>query len=128
VVLYPQCSIGSEKGYLQSCLPSRDKVSVIDRVLYPIGACKPLLSSFDQSDLEFPLEFNLTLCKTSIPDICVLSSLGFMDVEFPSDEAILEVMIMDVRNLSELEYLHVDYQRSSWYEPSNGIYPEKYYA
>jgi hypothetical protein len=38
VVSYPRCSIVFEKGYLQSCFPSRDKVSTIDHVFYPMGA------------------------------------------------------------------------------------------
>jgi hypothetical protein len=38
VVLYPRCSISSERGSLHPCSPSRDKVSTIDQVLYPIRA------------------------------------------------------------------------------------------
>jgi hypothetical protein len=41
VASYPWCSIASEKDPLQSCWPSRDKVSTIDQVLYPMGACEP---------------------------------------------------------------------------------------
>jgi hypothetical protein len=128
VVSYPRCSIASEKGYLQLCSPSRDKVSTIDQVLYPMGACKPFLSPLGLSNLVFPLESDLVVCKTSSPGICVLSSPGFMDVEFPSDEAILEAMIMDLRPPPELEALQVGYQRNPWLEPSNGLYLENYYA
>jgi hypothetical protein len=95
VASYPRCSIASEKDPLQSCFPSRDKVSTIDQVLYPMGACEPLLSPFGLSNLVFPLEFDLTVCETSSPGICESSSPNFLDVEFPSDEAILEAMIMD---------------------------------
>jgi hypothetical protein len=45
-------------------------------------------------DCVFPLESDLAICKTSSPSICVPSSPDFMDVELPSDEAILEAMIM----------------------------------
>jgi hypothetical protein len=51
----------------------------------------------------FPLESNLFFCE--------LSSLGFMDVEFPLDEATLEAMILYFRPLPEVETLQVDYQR-----------------
>jgi hypothetical protein len=51
-----------------------------------------------------------------------------MDVELPSDEDILEAMLMDHRPLPELETLQVGYQRNPWSEPSNGLYLENYYA
>jgi hypothetical protein len=128
VASYPRCSIASEKDPLQSCFPSRDKVSTIDQVLYPMGACEPFLSPFGPSNLGFPLESDLTICETSSPGIGESSSPNFLDVEFPSDEAILEAMIMDFRPLPELEALQVGYQRNPWPEPSNGLYLEKYYA
>jgi hypothetical protein len=87
-----------------------------------------LLPPFVLRDLAFPLESDLIVCKTSSPSICVLSSPSFMDVEFPSDEAILEAMIMDFRPLLELETLQVCYQRNPWPEPSNGLYLENYDA
>jgi hypothetical protein len=100
----------------------------IDQVFYPMGAWEPLLPPIGPSNLVFPLESDLTVCETSSPGICVLSSPSFMDVEFPSDEAILEAMIMDFRPLPELETLQVGYQRNPWPEPSNGLYLENYYA
>jgi hypothetical protein len=76
----------------------------------------------------FPLESDLVVCKTSSPGICELSSLGFMDVELPSYEAILEDMIKDFRPLPELENIQFYYQRIPWPRPSNGIYLGNYYA
>jgi hypothetical protein len=96
VASYPRCSIASEKDPLQSCWPSRDRVLVIDQVLYPMGACEPLLSPFGSSNLAFSLEYDLIVGETSSPSICVSLSPCFLDVEFPSDEAILEYMTMDV--------------------------------
>jgi hypothetical protein len=73
-------------------------------MLYPIGACNAFLSPLGSSNIY----------KTSSPDICVLWSPSFMDVYFPSDEAILEAVIMDHRTPLELEDLQVGYQRSPW--------------
>jgi len=111
-------------GSLQLCPPSRDKVSTINHMLYLIGACKDFLSPLAPNNMEFSLDSNLVVCKTSIPGICVLWSHGFMDVYFPSDDSILEAMIMDHRTPSELEYLHASYQRIPCLDPSNGIYLE----
>jgi hypothetical protein len=61
------------------------------------------------SNMVFPLEYDIVVCETSSPSICELLSLDFMDVEFPSDEAILEAMILDFRPLPKLETLQVDY-------------------
>jgi hypothetical protein len=62
----------------------------------------------------FPLEFDLTVCETSSPGVGESSSPNFMDVEFPSDEAILEDMIVDFRPLPELETLQVVYRRNPY--------------
>jgi hypothetical protein len=97
-------------------------------VLYPIGACKPFLSPPGPNNMTFPLEFDLVVCKTLSPGICELSSPCVMDVEFPSNEAILEAMIMEPHPLPELKNLQVGYQRIPWYEPSDGLYLENYYA
>jgi hypothetical protein len=51
-----------------------------------------------------------------------------MDVYFPSDEAILEAVIMDHRTPLELEDLQVGYQRIPWPKPRNGLYLDHYYA
>jgi hypothetical protein len=64
---------------------------------------------YSLSNMVFPFESDLTFCNTLIPGICVLSSLDFMDVDFPSDKAILEAMIMDIRPPTELENLQVGY-------------------
>jgi hypothetical protein len=93
-----------------------------------MGARNPFLSPLGPSNLEFPLESHLTIFETSSPGICVMSSLGFMDVEFPSNEAILEAMFLDLRPPPELETLQVRFQQNPWLEPSNGIYLENYYA
>jgi hypothetical protein len=41
---------------VHSCFPSRDLVSVIDPLVYPMGAWEPLLPPLGPSDLEFPFE------------------------------------------------------------------------
>jgi hypothetical protein len=56
------------------------------------------------------LESDLVVSKTSSHGICELSSLGFINVEFPLDEAILEAMIMDIQPPPKLEALIVGYQ------------------
>jgi hypothetical protein len=58
-----------------------------------MGACEPFLSPFFPNTLALPLESNLTICERSSSSIFVLSSLDFLDVEFPLDEDILEAMI-----------------------------------
>jgi hypothetical protein len=63
----------------------------------------PGLPLWASSNPEFPLESDLIVCETSSLGICELSSPSFMDVEFPSDEAILEAMILDFRPLPELK-------------------------
>jgi hypothetical protein len=74
-------------------------------VLYPIGAGEILLSPFGLSNMMVPLDFDLTICETSIPSNYELSSLSFMDFEFPLDEVILEAMIMDLQPPPKLETL-----------------------
>jgi hypothetical protein len=63
-------------------------------VLYPIGACEHLISLIGLSYLRFSFESNIIVCETSILGIFASSSPDFLDVEFPSDEAILEDVIM----------------------------------
>jgi hypothetical protein len=70
VASYPQCSIASEKELVQSCFPSRDLVSTIDPVFYPMGAWEPLLPPLGLSDLESPFESDLTVCRSSSPRAC----------------------------------------------------------
>jgi hypothetical protein len=53
------------------------------------GACNPFLSPLGSSNLVFPLESDIVVCKTSSPSICEFSSPYFMDFEFPSNEATL---------------------------------------
>jgi hypothetical protein len=60
-----------------------------------MGVCEPFLSLFGSSNLVFTLDFDLTSYKTLSTGICASSSPNFLDVELPSDEAILESMIMD---------------------------------
>jgi hypothetical protein len=108
--------------------PSRDKVLIIDRVLYSMGGCDPFISPFGQINIVFPLEYDITICNTSSPGIFVSTSLNFLDVELPLDEAILEAMIMDFQPLPKLENLRVGYRRNPWPEPSHGLYLDKYYA
>jgi hypothetical protein len=67
-----------------------------------MGACKIFLFPFGPSNLALPLESDLTVCETLSPGICVSSIPGFLDVELPLDEVILEAMVMDPRPLPEL--------------------------
>jgi hypothetical protein len=98
VASYSQCLFAFGKEPLQSCLTSRDKVLVIDHVLYPSGARDPLLPPIGLSDLEFPIKSSLTICETLSLGICESSNPylhDFLDVELPSNKAILKAMILD---------------------------------
>jgi hypothetical protein len=95
VVSYPRCSIVYEKGYLHTCFPSQEKVSIIDYVIYPMGAHEPFLSPIGLSNLTLPLEYDLIVCETLSHGIGDSLSLDFLDNELPLDEAILEAAIMD---------------------------------
>jgi hypothetical protein len=99
---------------------------MINQVLYPMGACDPLLSPIGLSNLAFPLEFDLTIGETSSHGMCAPSSPDFLDVELPSNEAILEAMIIDFIPPPELESLQMTYQRIPWPNLSNGLYLENY--
>jgi hypothetical protein len=149
VASYPQCSIASEKEPVQSCFPSRDLVSTIDQLVYPMGAWEPLLPPLGPGDLESPSESDLIVCRTSIPRACDSSLISssspgqslhrhmeygqftspfgtvdprlcdFLDFELPSDEAILEAMTTVSIPREDLQR---DSQRDSWYETSSGLY------
>jgi hypothetical protein len=107
---------------VQSCFPSRDLESTIDPLVYPMGAWEPLLPPLGPSDLEYPSESDLVVCRSSSPRACDSSLIDsaspgqslhhhmeygqftspfgtvdprlhdFSDFELPSDEAILEAM------------------------------------
>jgi hypothetical protein len=83
-----------------------------------MGKWEPFIPLIDPSNLALSLDSDIT--------ICVFLSPGFMDVEFSSDKAILETMIMAPHPFLELENLQFFYQRNLWLEPSNGIYLENY--
>jgi hypothetical protein len=70
VVSYPQCSISSKQEPVQSCLPSRDLVSAIDPLFYPMGTWEPLIPPLVPSDLESPYESDLIVCRSSSPRYC----------------------------------------------------------
>jgi hypothetical protein len=103
-----------------------------------LGICESLLidSSISDQNLHHYMEYDQFTSPIWV--INPPSSHDFLDVEFPSDEAILEAMTMDDRPwedmhhilffLPKLETLEVDYQRNPWPEPSNGLYLKKYYA
>ena len=100
VASYPWCSIASRKEPLQSCFPSQDKVSKFDHVIYPMGEREPFLSPIGPSDFEYLIESDIIFSETSSPRICESSSPSlhdFLDVKFPSNEAIIEAMIIDGR-------------------------------
>jgi hypothetical protein len=107
---------------VKSCWPSRDLVSTIDPLVYPMGAWEPLFPPLSPSGLEYPSESGLVVCRSSSPRACdyflidstspgrnlhhhmeygqFTSPFGtvdprlcdFSDFELPSDEAILEAM------------------------------------
>jgi hypothetical protein len=109
---------------LQSCFPSRDLVSAIDPLVYPMGAWEPFLPSLGPSRLEYPSKSDLVVCRSSSPHVCDSSLIDsanpvqnlhhhmeygqftlpfgtidphlrdFSYFELPSDEAILEAMTM----------------------------------
>jgi hypothetical protein len=45
-------------------------VSTIDQSCYPMGAWEPLIPPLDPSNLEFPFESNLAVCRSSSPCAC----------------------------------------------------------
>jgi hypothetical protein len=122
VASYPRCSIASEKEPMKSCFPSRDLVSTIDPLVYPMGAWEPLFPPLGPSDLEYPSEYVLIVCRSSSPrarDSSLIDSVSlgqnlyhhteygqftslfgtvdphlrdFSIFELPSNEAILEAM------------------------------------
>jgi hypothetical protein len=65
VVSNPRCSISPEKELVHSFFPSRDLVLEIDPLFYPMGACEPLLLPLGPSDLKFPFDSDLTICRSS---------------------------------------------------------------
>jgi hypothetical protein len=60
-------------------------------------------------DYVFPLESDITICKTSSTGIGDSSSPSFLDVEFSSDEDILEAVILYFRPTPELKALLVGF-------------------
>jgi hypothetical protein len=52
---------------MQSCVPSRDLVSTIDPLVYPMGAWEALLPSLGPSGLEYSFESDLIFCRSSSP-------------------------------------------------------------
>jgi hypothetical protein len=67
VASYPRCSIVSEKEPVKSCFPSRDLVSAIDPLVYPMGAWEPLLPSLGPNGIEYPYESDIVVCRSSSP-------------------------------------------------------------
>lgn len=66
----------------------------------------PLHSCIGPSDLEFPLEIDLTICESLIPCICesLIPSLhDSLDAKLTSNEDILEDMIKEG---TSWEYIH----------------------
>jgi hypothetical protein len=134
VASYPRCSIASEHEPVQSCFPSRDLVSAIDPLVYPMGAWEPLLPTPGPSGLEYPYESDLVVCRSSSPHACNSSLIDsaspgqnlhhhmeygqftslfgtvdpllcdFSDFELPSDEVILEAMTMVSISWEELHH------------------------
>jgi hypothetical protein len=52
---------------MKSCFPSRDLVSTIDPLVYPMGAWEPLFPPLGPSDLESPSDSDLVVCRSSSP-------------------------------------------------------------
>jgi hypothetical protein len=76
---YPWCSIAPEKELVHSCFPSRDLVSTIDPLVYPMRAWDPLLLPLGPSDLKFPFESDLTVCISSSLCACDSSLIESID-------------------------------------------------
>jgi hypothetical protein len=55
---------------MQSCFPSRDLVSTIDPLVYPMGHGSPCFPLLVQVDLEYPFESDLIVCISSSPHAC----------------------------------------------------------
>jgi hypothetical protein len=49
---------------VQSCFPSRDLVSIIDPLVYPMEAWEPFLPSLGPSGLESPSDSDLVVCRS----------------------------------------------------------------
>jgi hypothetical protein len=45
-------------------------VSTIDPLVYPMGEWEPLLPPLGQSDLEYPSELDVVVCRSSSPHSC----------------------------------------------------------
>jgi hypothetical protein len=78
VVSYPRFSIAPPQELVHSCLHSRDLVSTIDPLFYPMGAWEPFLPPFGPSDLESLVEYDLTICRSSIPYACDSSLIDYV--------------------------------------------------
>jgi hypothetical protein len=70
VASYPRCSIAPYQELVHSCFPSRDLVSVIDPLVYPMGEWGSLIHPLCVSYLEFPFESYLIVCRSSSPCVC----------------------------------------------------------
>jgi hypothetical protein len=55
---------------VQLGFPSRDLVSTIDPLIYPMGAWETLLPPLGPSDHGSPSEFDLVVCRSSSPRAC----------------------------------------------------------
>jgi hypothetical protein len=107
---------------VKSCWPSRDLVSTIDPLVYPMGTWEPLFPPLSPSELEYLSNSDLVLSRSSSPhdhDSSLINSASpgqnlhhhikygqftspfgtvdprlcdFLEFEFPLDEAILEAM------------------------------------
>jgi hypothetical protein len=75
---YPRCSIYSKKEPVKSCLPYREMVSEIDQFFYPTGVWELFLTPLGPSDLEFPCESELIVCRSSSPCACDSSLKKFV--------------------------------------------------
>jgi hypothetical protein len=82
-IVYLPCSlikssIAPKQELFHSCFPSRDLVSAIDPLVYPMGVWEPLLPPLGPSDLEFPFEFDLVVCISSSLCACDSSLIDFV--------------------------------------------------
>jgi hypothetical protein len=55
---------------VQSFFPSRDLVSTIDSLVYPMGAWDALLPPLGPSDIESSSQSDLIVCRSSRPHDC----------------------------------------------------------
>jgi len=55
---------------MKSCFPSQDFFSAIDPLVYRMGSWDPLLPPLGPTDIGFPFDSDLAICRSSSPCAC----------------------------------------------------------